>query len=202
MLSGERGEGCPTVSKVLSRATPALFKKTSPSTFFTMLTFSQILNIYLQWMTALSPAIVCKVKSDQPMYGKSSCQYNHDMAPSCTLIIPHRLSIIAQFSCQSQHIIWKSQRGIEAGVRERGSDSDKLCVPAWCTCVLSVRLRCRQCLWSQYMFGAFRRSCFHFCDSTAVCERKGRIGKRECAAVALCWRFKKPGSRVGGHVIN
>lgn len=107
VLTGGWGVGCSAESKVLSRATPGLFKKTSPSTFFTMLTFSQILNIYLQWMTALSPAIVCKVKSDLPMYGKSSCQYNHDMAPSCTLIIPYRLSIMAQFSCQSQHIIWK-----------------------------------------------------------------------------------------------
>ena len=105
-----RGKGCPAVSKVLSGATPALFRKTSPSTFFTMLTFSQILNIYLQWMTALSSAIVCKVESERPTYGKSSCQYNHDMAPRCTLIIPYRLSIMAQFSCQSQCVIWQGVR--------------------------------------------------------------------------------------------
>lgn len=114
VLTGGRGEGYPAVSKVLSGATPGLFKKTSPSTFFTMLTFSKILNIYLQWMTALSPAIVCKVESERPTYGKSSCQYKHDMAPRCTLIIPHRLSIMAQFSCQSQCVIW---RGVSEGLR-------------------------------------------------------------------------------------
>lgn len=42
----------------------------------------------------------------------------------------------------------------------------------------------------------------HICDSMIVCEREGRIGKRECAVVALCWWFKEHGSRVGGHVIN
>lgn len=114
VLTGGRGEGCPAVSKVLSGATPGLFRKTSPSTFFTMLTFSQILNIYLQWMTALSPAIVRKVESERPTYGKSSCQYNHDMAPRCTLIIPYRLSIMAQFSCQSRRVIW---RGVGEGLR-------------------------------------------------------------------------------------
>lgn len=105
MLMG-RGEGCPAMSKVLSGATPAPFSKTSPSTFFTMLTFSQILNIYSQWVTALSPAIVCKVEADLPTYGKSSFQSNDDMAPSCTLIILYRLSIMTHFSCQSHFIIW------------------------------------------------------------------------------------------------
>ncbi len=46
-----------------------------------MLTFSQILNIYLQWMTALCPAIVYKVETERSTYGKSSCQYNRDMPP-------------------------------------------------------------------------------------------------------------------------
>lgn len=55
------GVRCPTVSEVLSKATPGLFKKTSPSTFFTMLAFSQILNIYLQWLAALSQAVVFMV---------------------------------------------------------------------------------------------------------------------------------------------
>lgn len=106
----------PTVSKVLSGAAPVLFRETSPSTFFTMLTFSHILNIYLQWMAALSRAIVCKVESDWPTYGKSSCQYNHDMAPSCTLIIPYRLSIRAQFSCQSWCIICP---GVREGLKDK-----------------------------------------------------------------------------------
>lgn len=114
VLTVGRGVGSPAVSKVLSGAIPGLFRKTSPSTFFTMLTFSQILNIYLQWMAALSRAIVCKVKSEQPTYGKSSCQYNHDMGPRCTLIIPYRLSVMAQFSCQSQRVIWT---GVSEGLR-------------------------------------------------------------------------------------
>lgn len=91
----------------------ALFRETSSSTFFTMLTFSQILNIYLQWMTALRPVIVCMVKSDRPNYAKSSCQYNHDMAPSCTRIIPYKRSIMAQFSCQSPYNLGRSQWGTE-----------------------------------------------------------------------------------------
>lgn len=47
------------MSEVLSKATPGPFRKTSSSTFFTMLTFSGILNIYLQWSAALGPAFVC-----------------------------------------------------------------------------------------------------------------------------------------------
>ena len=88
------------------RGHPWPIQKDITSRFFTMLTFSQILNICFQWMTVLSLAIVCKVESDWPTYGKSACQCDHDMAPSCTLIIPYRLSVIAQFSCQSQNIIW------------------------------------------------------------------------------------------------
>lgn len=53
-----RWVGRPAESKVQSGATLSPFRKTSPSTFFTMLTFSQILNIYLQWMTAFGPDIV------------------------------------------------------------------------------------------------------------------------------------------------
>ena len=162
------------MSKVLSGATPALFRKTSPSTFFTMLTFSQILNIYLQWMTALSPAIVCKVESERPTYGKSSCQYNHDMAPRCTLIIPYRLSIMAQFSCQSQCVIWQ---GVREGLRLllRRWNYKKAGV-LWVISVhMSVicEIQMLSCLWCKSLLDVLGTGGFFFFSlNVFVCERK------------------------------
>lgn len=49
------------VSEVLSEAAAGLLRKTSPCTFFTMLTFSQILGVCSQWSAALGPAIVSTV---------------------------------------------------------------------------------------------------------------------------------------------
>lgn len=57
------------MSEVLSKASSGPFRKTSHSTFFTMLAFSQILNISLQWLAALSQALVFMVRLKKPSYG-------------------------------------------------------------------------------------------------------------------------------------
>lgn len=80
---------------------PWSIQKDVTGKFFTMLTFSQSLCIYLQWMTVFNWAIVCKAEPDLPAYGQSACQCNRDTAPRCTLIIPYRPPVIAQYSCQS-----------------------------------------------------------------------------------------------------
>lgn len=178
------------MSKVLSGATPALFRKTSPSAFFTMLTFYQILNIYLQWMAALNLAIVCKVESELPTYGKSSCQYNHGIGPRCTVIIPYRLSMV-RFSCQSQCVIWEG--GIEAPCRRRISEqTGVLCVSLVDGRVFFVAVIFCLCL-SFFFIGV--------CVCTSVIYIFLHVREEESGPGNVLWLLCA-GSKTWGHAIN
>lgn len=125
------------MSEVLSKATPGLFRQTSGSTFFTMLAFSQILNIYLQWLAALGLAIVFVVTLKKPTHGSSSGQYNHDMGPRCCLIIPDGLSIMASFDCQSLE-----RHRLRPRAPLRGPQVGPALLAGCFTC--SLMLRCRE----------------------------------------------------------
>ena len=88
------------MSEVLSKATAALFRKMASSTFFTMLAFSQILNIYLQWLAVLGLAKKQKNKKRQ-LTVPHLVDVRMTWAPRRCLLIPYRLSNMARFDCQS-----------------------------------------------------------------------------------------------------
>lgn len=88
------------------------------------------------------------------------------MGPHCTLIIPYRLSIMAQFSCQSQLVIWR-------GATERLRVLWERVCSTWplskSVCVFSGEF-----IFALMVDGLFVR-------------KEGRISQRGCARVALCW---------------